>query len=50
MSTQSHGGNQAEVDERFQLLVDNILDYAIFMLDTSGNVLTWNAGAQRIKG
>ena len=36
--------------ERFRLLVDGVLDYAIFMLDPGGLVLTWNAGAQRIKG
>jgi PAS domain S-box-containing protein len=32
------------------LLVDETLDYAILMLDPAGNVATWNAGAQRIKG
>jgi PAS domain S-box-containing protein len=36
--------------DRFRLLVDSITDYAIFMLDTEGNVATWNAGAARIKG
>jgi PAS domain S-box-containing protein len=36
--------------ERFRLLVDQITEYAIFMLDPSGHVLTWNAGAERIKG
>jgi PAS domain S-box-containing protein len=36
--------------EVFQLLVSNVREYAIFMLDTSGNVATWNAGAERIKG
>jgi PAS domain S-box-containing protein len=35
---------------RFRLLVDGVLDYAIFMLDTEGRVVTWNAGAERIKG
>ncbi len=37
-------------EERLRLLVENVVDYAIFMLDTDGNVTTWNAGAQRIKG
>jgi diguanylate cyclase (GGDEF)-like protein/PAS domain S-box-containing protein len=32
------------------LLVAGTTDYAIFMLDTGGNVATWNAGAQRFKG
>ena len=37
-------------DARFRLLVDSVKDYAIFMLDPSGKVMTWNAGAERIKG
>jgi PAS domain S-box-containing protein len=36
--------------EVFQLLVSNVREYAIFMLDPNGNIATWNAGAQRIKG
>src|SRR6202161_389538 len=36
--------------ERFRLLVESVRDYAIFMLDPDGVVLTWNAGAQRFKG
>lgn len=39
---------QSEV--RFQLLVESIQDYAIFMLDPKGHVVSWNAGAQRFKG
>jgi len=34
----------------FRLLVSGVKDYAIFMLDPNGNVLTWNDGAQRLKG
>jgi PAS domain S-box-containing protein len=37
-------------EERFRLLVEGTVDYAIFMLDTAGNVVSWNAGAQRILG
>ena len=37
-------------EERFRLLVESVTDYAIFMLDPSGHVLTWNAGAQLMKG
>lgn len=33
-----------------QLLVDSIKDYAIILLDTDGNVLTWNSAAERLKG
>jgi PAS domain S-box-containing protein len=38
------------VERRFQLLVDAIAEYAIFMIDPDGIVTSWNAGAQRIKG
>jgi PAS domain S-box-containing protein len=37
-------------EERFRLMVEGVKDNAIFMLDRQGNVLTWNAGAERIKG
>lgn len=39
-----------ESEERFRLIVQNVKDYAIFMLDPGGHVTTWNEGAQRIKG
>jgi len=39
-----------ESEERFRLLVRDVSDYAIFMLDPTGHVVSWNAGAQRIKG
>jgi PAS domain S-box-containing protein len=39
-----------ESEERFRLLVDQVKDYAIFMLDARGNVATWNQGARRLKG
>ncbi|HET7462964.1 MAG TPA: PAS domain-containing sensor histidine kinase [Longimicrobium sp.] len=34
----------------YQLLVESVQDYAIFALDPAGNVLSWNAGARRLKG
>jgi PAS domain S-box-containing protein len=37
-------------DEQFRLLVDSVVDYAIYLLDSSGHIVSWNAGAQRIKG
>jgi PAS domain-containing protein len=37
-------------EEQFRLLVNGVKDYAIFMLDPTGAVATWNPGAQRIKG
>ncbi len=37
-------------DDSFRLLVDNVRDYAIILLDPSGKVVSWNAGAEFIKG
>jgi PAS domain S-box-containing protein len=39
-----------ESEQRFDLLVEHIKDYAIFMIDPKGNVMTWNEGAEQIKG
>ena len=36
--------------DRYRLLVDAIADYAIYMLDPSGYIVSWNPGAQRFKG
>src|SRR5687767_5674490 len=45
------GGAILEEDgERFRLLVDGIADYAIFMLDPDGRIVSWNTGGERIKG
>jgi PAS domain S-box-containing protein len=37
-------------ESRYRILVDAITDYAIYMLDPTGQVTSWNAGAQRFKG
>ena len=37
-------------EEKFRLLVEGVMDYAIFMLDPDGRVASWNVGAERIKG
>src|SRR6476620_12662692 len=37
-------------DDAFRLLVQSVVDYAIFMLDAQGHVSNWNPGAERIKG
>ncbi len=42
--------SEVELDHRYRLLIDAVEDYAIFMLDRSGNVASWNPGAQRAKG
>jgi PAS domain S-box-containing protein len=39
-----------ESQERFRLLLDGVKDYAIYMLDPEGHVVSWNEGATRIKG
>jgi PAS domain S-box-containing protein len=39
-----------ESEERFRLMTQSVVDYAIVMLDPAGRVQTWNAGAQRILG
>ncbi|RNI21870.1 PAS domain-containing sensor histidine kinase [Rufibacter latericius] len=38
-----------QIDDRYRLLVENVTDYAIFLLDATGHIATWNAGAKRIK-
>ena len=40
----------AVAQEHFRLLVAGVREHAIFLLDAEGNVLTWNAGAEAIKG
>src|SRR5213593_2418655 len=39
-----------ETAEQFQILVDSVEEYAIYLLDPNGNVMTWNTGAEKIKG
>jgi osomolarity two-component system sensor histidine kinase TcsA len=41
---------QVNTNETFRILVETVKDYAIFLLDTEGHVVTWNAGAQLVKG
>src|SRR5258708_22656359 len=42
------GGDPTEA--QFRLLVESVADYAIYLLDSSGRVMSWNTGAERIKG
>jgi len=39
-----------DTTEQFHILVDSVEEYAIYLIDPSGNVMTWNTGAQKIKG
>src|SRR5438045_3169484 len=43
-------GQPAWEGELFRLLVENTRDYAIFVVDLQGRVLTWNPGAERVLG
>jgi PAS domain S-box-containing protein len=37
-------------ENEFKLFVESVKDYALFMLDREGNIISWNKGAERIKG
>ncbi|HJT07160.1 MAG TPA: PAS domain S-box protein [Stellaceae bacterium] len=39
-----------DAERRFRVLVEGVVDYAIYMLDPSGIVVNWNTGAERLKG
>src|SRR5262252_2337631 len=39
-----------ETVEQFHILVDSVEEYAIYLLDPNGNIITWNTGAEKIKG
>jgi PAS domain S-box-containing protein len=42
--------NLQRSEENFRMLVEGIKDYAAFMLDVNGNVISWNSGAERLEG
>ena len=50
--TERRAAEQAlrQSEEQFRILVSGVTDYAIYMLDPVGKVISWNAGAERIKG
>lgn len=48
--THTESLHNAYINETYKILVDTIRDYAIFMLDARGNIVTWNSGAAIIKG
>lgn len=43
-------GTAFSADSQYELLVQSVVDYALFMLDSQGRVMSWNPGAERIKG
>ena len=46
----AHDEALRQSEERFRVLVEGVIDYAIFMLNEEGMVTSWNAGAERIQG
>jgi PAS domain S-box-containing protein len=49
-SVAAQRGRSAATEELFRLLVESVRDYAIFMLDAKGRIVTWNTGAERVNG
>jgi len=49
-SSSEHRKRIRSAQDHLLLLVENVKDYAIFMLDSGGHVMTWNRGAERLKG
>ncbi len=47
---QNQGRDLFESERSFRLLVEGVADYALYMLDPSGVITSWNSGGQRIKG
>jgi len=47
---QQVAGNTSEAVDQFRMLVDGVPDYALYLINPQGLVITWNYGAQRIKG
>ncbi|MHB8585276.1 MAG: sensor histidine kinase [Thermoplasmatota archaeon] len=48
--TDSRGGNPLGADELNRIMIESTKDFAIFALDPHGHVITWNPGAERLKG
>ena len=46
----AHENALHQTEQRFRTLIEGVQDYAIFMLDSSGCVTTWNTGAEKLKG
>src|SRR5216110_2940088 len=50
LTNTAEGELEEEAVDLLRLLIEQVVDYAIFVLDKDGNVASWNPGAQRIKG
>lgn len=49
-NTEADTSDNNQPDGLYRLLVQSVIDYAVFLLDPSGYIMTWNEGARRIKG
>jgi hypothetical protein len=49
-SRKAAASDREELEQRFGLLVGHVKDYAIFLIDPEGRVMSWNKGAEQIKG
>ena len=49
-SRKAAASDRKDLEQRFELLVGHVKDYAIFLIDPEGRVKTWNKGAEQIKG
>ncbi len=50
MTSSKRPAAQGQDARRLQLLIDAVVDYAIYMIDLDGRVVSWNSGAERLKG
>src|SRR4051812_1333407 len=50
MDPPQHAPAGSATPEQLALLLDSVADYAIFLLDSTGHIRSWNLGARRIKG
>jgi PAS domain-containing protein len=50
MNTPLAARPETPLEQRLQLLIESVTDYGIFMLDPDGHVISWNTGAQKLKG
>jgi PAS domain S-box-containing protein len=50
LNTPSETLPKSSIEQRLQLLIDAVVDYGIFLLDPDGRVMSWNSGAEKLKG
>src|SRR6195952_13945 len=50
MNSTVANANEDGIEHRLQLLIEAVTDYGIFMLDPEGHIMSWNSGAQKLKG